>query len=238
MMGKTITLTAADGNSFSAYRADPEERTASAGVVVVQEVFGVNDHIRSVADSYAAEGYLAIAPALFDRVRPGVELAYDADGMDVGVDLAFNRLAMDDVMIDVSAAVQAAGEAVAQVGGHGGEGASKVGIVGYCWGGSISYVAAARLADQISAASGYYGGQIMPHIDEQPMVPLMLHFGSEDHGIPLDDVRSIDARWPDVDVYVYEGAGHGFNCGARDGFHEPSAALARQRTLAHFAAHL
>ncbi|HCB33876.1 MAG TPA: carboxymethylenebutenolidase [Acidimicrobiaceae bacterium] len=226
-MGTTVELTAGDGTAVSAYRAEPAGAAGPiGGVVVVQEIFGVNDHIRSVADAYAAHGYLAVAPALFDRVRPGVELAYDAAGVDVGRTIAFEDLTMDAVMSDVEAAAAMAAAA------------GPVGIVGYCWGGTVCYVAAARLSDRIAAASGYYGGQIMPHLEEQPKAPLMLHFGADDAGIPLEDVRAIDARWPDVAVHVYEGAGHGFNCDARLGFHAEAAALAGQRTLEHFAAHL
>ncbi len=220
----TITLTAADGTELSAHLAEPAGEPLGA-VVVVQEIFGVNDHIRSVADGYAARGYLAIAPALFDRVRPGVELGYDQEGIDAGRDIAFG---MD--MADVMAGVEAAVDAVAHAG--------KVGIVGYCWGGSICYVASARLAGKLSAASGYYGGQIMPYLDEQPVVPLVLHFGELDAGIPLENVDAIAQRWGHVDVHVYDGAGHGFNCDARASFDESAAAVALDRTMAHFATHL
>ncbi len=224
-MGTTVQLTTADGNTLNAYRSEPEGSPKGA-IIVVQEIFGVNDHIRGVADGYAREGYVAIAPALFDRVRDGVELDYDEAGIDVGRKIAFEDVTMDQVMIDVEAAcdeVSAAG---------------KIGIVGYCWGGSICYVAAARLSNKISAASGYYGGQIMPHIDEQPTAPLVLHFGAEDAGIPLENVRTIDERWPEIDVHIYDGAGHGFNCDARGSYDANSAALALERTLTHFAQHL
>ena len=224
-MGTTVQLTTADGNTLNAYRSEPEGSPKGA-IIVVQEIFGVNDHIRGVADGYAREGYVAIAPALFDRVRDGVELDYDEAGIDVGRKIAFEDVTMDQVMIDVEAAcdeVSAAG---------------KIGIVGYCWGGSICYVAAARLSTKISAASGYYGGQIMPHIDEQPTAPLVLHFGAEDAGIPLENVRTIDERWPEIDVHIYDGAGHGFNCDARGSYEANSAALALERTLTHFAQHL
>ena len=234
VMSETIEITAADGNKLSAYVAEPAGGAAEAvgAIVVVQEIFGVNDHIRSVADGYAADGYVAIAPALFDRVQTGVELGYDQEGVDKGVKIAF-AMAMDDVMADISAAAQVAAN-------HGPVGASSagarpVGIVGYCWGGSICYVAAARLPNQIAAAAGYYGGQIMPHIDEAPQAPLMLHFGSEDGGIPLDDVHAIAERYPQVQVHIYEGADHGFNCDARPSFHAEAAAQARERTLQHFA---
>ena len=223
-MGQTISITAGDDAQLSAYLAEPSA-TPKGAVVVIQEIFGVNDHIRSVVDRYAEAGYLAIAPALFDRVRTGVELGYDAEGIDVGRDIAF-AMSMDDVMIDVSAAIDSVSRA------------GPVAIVGYCWGGSICYVASARLSDKLAAASGYYGGQIMPHLEERPEAPLMLHFGSEDHGIPLENVEAIAAKWPHVEVHVYEGAGHGFNCDAR-GSHDPdAAAVALERTLAHFAAHM
>jgi carboxymethylenebutenolidase len=222
-MGTTVQLTTVDGNTLNAYKSEPEGSPKGA-VIVVQEIFGVNDHIRSVADGYAREGYVAIAPALFDRVREGIELGYDQDGIDIGRKIAFEDVTMDQVIADVEAACDAVSPA------------GKVGIVGYCWGGSICYVAAARLSNKISAASGYYGGQIVPHLDEKPRVPVMLHFGSEDAGIPLESVRTIAERWPEIDVHVYEGAGHGFNCDARGSYEADSAAVALERTLKHFAA--
>ena len=222
-MGTTVQLTTVDGNTFDAYKSEPDGHP-KGGVVVIQEIFGVNDHIRSVTDGYAEQGYLAIAPALFDRVREGIELGYDQAGIDVGRKIAFEDVTMDQVMADVEAACDAVSAA------------GKVGIVGYCWGGSICYVAAARLSNKISAASGYYGGQIIPHLDEKPRVPVMLHFGSEDSGIPLESVRTIAERWPEIDVHVYEGAGHGFNCDARGSYEADSAAVALERTLKHFAA--
>ena len=224
-MGTTIQITALDGNTFNAYRADPEASPKGA-VVVVQEIFGVNGHIRSVVDGYAEKGYVAIAPALFDRVEKGVELGYDESGIDIGRKIAFEDVTMDQVMADVEAACDVASTA------------GKVGIVGYCWGGSICYVAAARLPDKISAASGYSGGQIMPHIEEEPKSPLMLHFGADDAGIPLENVRAIAERWPHIDVHIYEEAGHGFNCDARGSYEESSAALALERTLEQFAQHV
>ncbi len=224
-MGTTIQITALDGNTFNAYQADPQGSPTGA-VIVVQEIFGVNGHIRSVVDGYAERGYVAIAPALFDRVQAGVELGYDESGIDIGRKIAFEEVTMDQVMADI----QAACDAVSTAG--------KIGIVGYCWGGSICYVAAARLSDKISAASGYYGGQIMPHIEEEPKAPLMLHFGAQDAGIPLENVHAIAQRWPNVGVHIYEEAGHGFNCDARGSYDAPSAAVALERTLDHFAQHV
>ncbi len=224
-MGTTIQITALDGNTFNAYQADPQGSPKGA-VVVVQEIFGVNGHIRSVADGYAERGYVAIAPALFDRVQAEVELGYDESGIDIGRKIAFEDVTMDEVMADIEAACDAVSAA------------GKIGIVGYCWGGSICYVAAARLSDKISAASGYYGGQIMPHIEEEPKTPLILHFGAQDAGIPLDNVDAIAERWPNIDVHIYEEAGHGFNCDARGSYDASSAAVALERTLNHFAQHV
>ncbi len=219
------TVTAADGHEFAVHTAQPSGNTKGL-VVVVQEIFGVNEHIRSVADRYAELGYMAVAPSLFDRVQKNVELNYDEEGIEVGRKIAFEDLSMDQVMMDIEATI-----------GHY-QHPGGVGIVGYCWGGSICYVAAARLSDKISAASGYYGGQIMPHIEEEPRVPLMLHFGAEDAGIPLENVHAIAQRWSHIDVHIYEEAGHGFNCDARGSYEESSAALALERTLEHFAQHV
>ena len=224
-MGQMIELTASDGHTLAAWRADPAG-APRAGVVVIQEIFGVNAHIREVADDYATQGYLAIAPALFDRSRPGVELGYDENAIAEGRDLAF---AMDpDLPVrDVEAAVQAAA------------GAGKVGVVGYCWGGSLTFLAACKLG--VAAASSYYGGQILAALgrepDLAPAAPLIMHFGEHDAGIPLDDVDRIRKTFPDAPVYMYD-AGHGFNCDHRASYDESSCRTARQRTLDFFAEHL
>ena len=224
-MGQMIELTASDGHTLAAYRADPAG-AARAGVVVIQEIFGVNAHIREVADDYAAQGYLAIAPALFDRARPGVELGYDESAIAEGRDLAF---AMDpDLPVrDVAAAVEAAASA------------GKVGAVGYCWGGSLTFLAACKL--DVAAASSYYGGQIVAALEREPglvpAAPLIMHFGEHDAGIPLDDVDRIRKTFPDAPIYMYD-AGHGFNCDHRGSYDESSRRTARQRTLDFFAEHL
>tara|TARA_X000000368_G_scaffold380159_1_gene335780 strand:- start:1962 stop:2636 length:675 start_codon:yes stop_codon:yes gene_type:complete len=219
------TVTATDGHQFDVYLKQPSMDIPKGLVVVVQEIFGVNDHIRSVVDRYAELGYIAVAPSLFDRIKKNVELNYDEEGIEVGRKIAFEDLSMDQVMMDIEATIDLP---------YPGE----VGIVGYCWGGSICYVAAARLSDKISAASGYYGGQIMPHLEEEPKAPLMLHFGAEDTGIPLENVHAIAERWPQINVHVYENSGHGFNCDARGSYEESSAELALERTLQHFAQHV
>ena len=218
-MSQIIKLTASDGATIDAYRADPTGKPRG-GIVVLQEIFGVNPHIRRVADGFAAQGYLAIAPALFDRAEPGVELGYTPDDMPKGRDLV-GRVGHERTMLDVAAAVTVAAE--------GGE----VGVVGYCWGGSLAYAAACSL-DGVAAAVGYYGGNIAKSLDHKPKVPLMLHFGSHDDHIPMSDVEAIRAALPGVPVHAYD-AGHGFNCDARGSYDGPSAARALERTLAFFA---
>lgn len=224
-MGQMIELTASDGHGLQAYRADPAG-APRAGVVVIQEIFGVNPHIREVADRYAAEGYLAIAPALFDRVRPGVELGYDEEAIAEGRDLAFS-MNPDVPVRDVEAAVAAAA------------GAGKVGVVGYCWGGSLTFLAACKL--DVAAASSYYGGQIVSALEREPdlapAAPLIMHFGEQDAGIPLSDVERIRRAFPDVPIHMYD-AGHGFNCDHRGSYDEVSSRTARDRTLALFAERL
>ena len=221
-MSETIKLTASDGVTIAAYRADPAG-TPKGGVVVLQEIFGVNPHIRRVADGFAAQGYLAIAPALFDRAKPGVELGYTPDDIAAGVALV-GEVGHESTMLDVAAAVKAAAEG------------GPVGVVGYCWGGSLAFAAACSLPD-VTAAVGYYGGTIAKSLDQTPKVPLMLHFGEHDDHIPVTDVDRIMAALPDVPVFTYD-AGHGFNCDARGSYDKPSAAAALERTLAFFAQHL
>jgi carboxymethylenebutenolidase len=224
-MGEMITLTASDGHQLQAYKAEPSG-APRGGVVVIQEIFGVNAHIKEVADGYAKEGYLAIAPALFDRARPGIELGYDEAAIAEGRDLAFS---MDwaTPQKDLAAAVEAA-----SAGG-------KVGVVGYCWGGSLTYLAACRL--DVAAASGYYGGQITKLLDDdpsaKPKAPTILHFGEQDAGIPLADVERVRAENPDVPIYMYN-AGHGFNCDHRGSYDADATKAALDRTLSFFAEHL
>jgi len=211
------TLTAADGHTFEAYEVKPEG--AMASIVVVQEIFGVNAHIRSVADGFAAEGYHVIAPALFDRSEPGIELDYTAEGVAAGRDHRA-KIEWDDSMLDVNAAV-------AHVAGTG-----PVGVVGYCYGGSIAWLSAST--SPVAAAVGYYGGQVYDFRDRAPQVPVMLHFGALDAHIPLDGVRAVAEMYPDVQVHIYDDADHGFNCDVRASSHPESAATARERTLTFF----
>jgi carboxymethylenebutenolidase len=217
-----IKLTAADGHSLDAYLARPDGE-AKGRVVVIQEIFGVNAHVREVCDGYAADGYTALAPAMFDRVESGVELGYDQDGM------ARGRAIRAEVPWNAAEAdVAAARDYLA------GEG--PVAIVGYCWGGSIAFMGATM--GGFACASGYYGGQIIDILDRKPQVPTMLHFGTEDAGIPMSDVDAIRAAHPNAIIHTYEGAGHGFNCDHRGSYDEESARIARARTLEFFAQHV
>jgi carboxymethylenebutenolidase len=226
-MGTFIELKAADGFVFPAYVAQPAG-TPKGGVVVLQEIFGVNSHIRAVADGYAAQGYLAVAPATFHRVKPGVELGYQPDDMTAGFGLktAVEALPAPGVLQDIQAAIDHAAQA------------GKVGIVGYCWGGLLTWRAACSLKG-LSAAAPYYGGGVTTPEEaaRKPLVPVLAHFGDQDHWIPLDTVEAFKAAQPGVTVHVYQ-ANHGFNCDQRGSYNEAAAKLARERTLAFFAQHV
>ena len=224
VVGEMISLTALDGFELAAYRAEPAG-TAKGGVVVVQEVFGVNSHIRAVCDRYAEAGYLAIAPAIYDRVEPDVQFGYEPDDITRGREIR-GHCDMADVIADVAAAADAAAEA------------GKVGIVGYCWGGLIVYIAACRLGGRLACASGYYGANIDQYMDETPAVPLVLHFGALDASIPLDQVERVGKAHPKVAIHLYKSADHGFNCDQRSQYNAEAAALALERTLALFAEHI
>ncbi|MDR7306898.1 dienelactone hydrolase family protein [Rhodoferax saidenbachensis] len=222
-----MQLTSTDGFVCPAYVARPEG-TPRAGLVVLQEIFGINAHIRAVADGYAAQGYLVIAPATFHRVQTGVELGYTADDVATGVKLkaAVEGLPPPGVLQDVQAAVHAAAEA------------GPVGVVGYCWGGLLTWRAACSVSG-IRAAVPYYGGGMTApaEVARQPRCLVLAHFGDQDHAIPLEGVQAFQAAHAEVRVEIYN-AQHGFNCDHRAAFDAPSAALARERTLAFFAEHL
>lgn len=214
-MGDFTTIMARDGHEFQAWLAAPPGRPRGA-LVVIQEIFGVNSHIRAVADGFAAEGYTVIAPSLFDRIRRGIQLGYSAADVQEGVGYR-SQITPETAMKDVAAAV-----AVVR---HSG----RVGTVGYCWGGTLSYLAACQLP--VSCAVVYYG-KITAYLDQKPRCPLLYHYGAQDKSIPLVDVENTRAaaQAPES-VFVYEGAGHGFNCEQRDSYEPPAAALARSRTL-------
>jgi len=207
-------LTATDGHTLDAYEVHPEGATSS--IVIVQEIFGVNAHIRAVVDQYASLGVRTIAPAVFDRVEPGIELDYNAEGVADGKAHAAKVAAT--ALTDIAAAVAH----VATTG--------PVAVIGYCFGGSMAWRAAAELP--IAAAVGYYGGHIPAAVDVVPKVPTLLHFGELDAGIPLEGVRAVGAAHPNVPVHIYEGADHGFNCDMRASHHPEAAALALVRTVA------
>ncbi len=224
-MGQFTNLKAADGFTVPAYVAQPEG-TPRGAVVVLQEIFGVNSHIRSVADRFAEQGYLAVAPATFERVKPGVDLGYTEADMTAGFGLktAVDALPGAGVMQDIQAAIDHAARA------SGG----KVGIVGFCWGGLLTWRAACLLKG-LSAAVPYYGGGITAEeeIARQPQCPVMAHFGDQDHWIPMEGIAAFTKAHPEVAVHVYP-ANHGFNCDQRGSYNEAAATLARKRSLAFF----
>ena len=216
-MGEMITLTASDGHTLAAYRAGPDD--AARSLVVVQEIFGVNGHMRHVCDAFAAEGYRVVAPALFDRVAPGTELGYTADDVAKGRELR-GKVGDADVMHDIEAAAAAL--------------PGVRGIVGYCWGGTVAWWGSTR-SSGFKAAVGWYGGGIAATRTEPTHCPVQLHFGEKDSGIPLSDVELIRAAQPAVEVFVYPGAQHGFGCDERGSFDAASAKLAQGRTLSFLA---
>ncbi len=223
-MGEKIMMTAADGFALNGYLARPEG-TPRGGVVVIQEVWGVNNWVRSVADRFARHGYLAVAPAMFDRVEFGYESENYGQDQFVVIGEMMKRFSHDTAMLDVEAAVKVAAEA------------GKVGITGYCFGGRISWVAAHHGLG-LSAASGYYGGGVNNYIALAPKIPLEMHFGDDDKGIPLEQVEALKARHPGVGIHVYSG-GHGF-CNSDRGvtFDEAACKAASARTLAFFRQHV
>ncbi len=220
-MGEHITLTASDGHQLDAYVARPQGEPIAA-LIVVQEIFGVNAHIRSVVDGYARDGFLAVAPALFDRYERGVELGYEGADMKRAIALS-QKLNMDDAMKDVAATL-----ARRQPG-------ERVGVIGYCFGGTVAWLAAARL--EIDAAVGYYGGNIAKFAEETPRAPVLLHFGTQDQHIPKVNIDRVQSLHPEVEVHWYD-AGHGFNCDARSSYNPDAAKLARERSLVFLKKHL
>ncbi len=216
------TLRAQDGHILNAYVAGNE--TAKAGIVVLQEIFGVNSHIRDVADFFAAQGYRVIAPALFDRVQNNIELGYTAEDIGKGLEIR-SEIAQELVMLDIDAAVRALGQFV------------NVGVVGYCWGGTLAWLAACQ-NEKVAAASCWYGGGIVQYANEQSSVPVQMHFGELDKSIPASDVQTIRAAQPGVEIFEYPAVDHGFGCDQRGSYNGEATELARERTLSFFAKHL
>jgi carboxymethylenebutenolidase len=217
-----IELKPEGAGPIRAWRADPA-REPRGGIVVIQEIFGVNSHIRSVADRFAAEGYLAVAPGIFEHVEPKFDVGYDAQSRERGIAI-MNKVDREQMLRDVAAAV-----AVAKEGG-------KVGVVGYCLGGTVAWGAAGQLSG-LSAAVGYYGGGIIGLKGLKPKVPTLLHFGEKDQHISIAGVKEVAAAHPDVEVHIYP-ADHGFNCEQRDSYDAPSAKLAWTRTLEFLTKHV
>ena len=224
--GERIQPTAADGFSLNAYRATPEGEMPRGGVVVIQEVWGLNTWVRSVVDRFARHGYLAVAPAMFDRLDYGYESENYGPDQFVVIGAMMKKFDHGTALKDVAAAI-----------GSAAEGGQKVGITGYCFGGGVSW-RAAHHGLGLSAASGYYGGGVPNYIDLVPKIPLEMHYGDQDKGIPLEQVEALKARWPDVGIYVYA-AGHGFcNSDRPENFSEAACKKASARTLEFFYKHL
>ncbi|MEO6743752.1 MAG: dienelactone hydrolase family protein [Caldimonas sp.] len=210
------TLQAADGHRLAAYRAVPAGKPRGA-LVVVQEIFGVNSHVRAVADGYAADGWLAIAPAMFDRVERGIELGYAPADIERGRELK-GGCSNDHALLDIAAAVDTV------------RSAGKVAVIGYCWGGTLAWLAACRQPG-LAAAVSYYGGGVGELVDLTPRCPVLAHFGERDASIPLAVAEALRTAHPEVEIHIYP-AGHGFNCDHRGSFDAASAKLARERSLA------
>jgi carboxymethylenebutenolidase len=228
VMSEWIKLSAEDGQELSAYVARPADQ-AVGGLVLIQEIFGVNAHIRSVADSYAKDGFLVVAPSLFDRIERGVELKYEGEDLQRAYGF-YQKLSPETALLDVAAAY-----------GWAKESGKGIGVIGYCYGGFMSWLTATRgetLKMRPSCCVGYYPGGVGQVASEEPSCPVMLHFGAEDSHIGQDQIEAVRSAHPEVEIYVYEGAGHGFNCDARASFDAPSAALARERSLAFLKGHI
>jgi carboxymethylenebutenolidase len=218
-LGNKITLTASDGFKLGGYRAEPQGKP-KGGLVVIQEIFGVNHHVRAMCDRFAAVGYTSTAPAVFDRIQPNFECGYTPDEIAHARTL-IPKIDWAKMLLDVTAAIDNV------------KGAGKVGIVGYCMGGTVAFLSAGKL-DGLSAAVGYYGGQIAKNVDLKPKIPTQLHFGDQDQSIPMSDVDLIKQKRSDCDIYVYQGAGHGFSCDERGSYNEAAHKQAWDRTMAWF----
>ena len=213
-MGEMIKLKAKDGHELDAYLADPKGKPRG-GIVVVQEIFGVSDHIKRVADQYAGEGYKAIAPAMFDRIKRGITLPYS----EIQQGIAYmQQLKWPNTLADLEAAAEYV------------RGAGSATVVGYCWGGTVAHVAASEL--EVDAVVSYYGGGVAKMLDKEPHCPIMYHFGDQDGSIPMADIERIKDALPDEVIHVYKGAGHGFNCDERGSYSAPDARLAFGRSIA------
>jgi carboxymethylenebutenolidase len=222
-LGKHFSLTATDKHQLGAYRADPKG-APKGGIVVIQEIFGVNQHIRAVCDRFANDGYVAVAPALFDRSQRNFECGYTPPEIENACKF-IAKPDWDAMLRDTDAAIKE----LKSVG--------PIAIVGFCMGGSIAFLSAARLSG-LRAAVAYYGGRIVAFADEKPKCPTQMHFGEKDQSIPMTDIEIIKQKRSDCEIYVYKDAGHGFHCDERGSFHQPSAALAWERTTSFLKKHM
>ena len=219
-MGKHLKIESDDGFELGVYMVRPKG-IAKGGILVIQEIFGVNGHIREVADGYADQGYLVVAPKIFDRVDQDIELGYEETDMGKGVELAFQKLNMEQTLLDLQASINLLKSEV-----------SAVGVVGYCFGGLLTWLSACTL-EQVDAAVSYYGGGVANQLDKQARCPVMMHFGELDAHIPLTDVEKVRNAQPAVQLFTYD-ADHGFNCDHRGSYDEVASNQARQRTLDFF----
>ena len=221
-MGETISLTTSDGHTLDAYKATPTG-AVKGGLVVVQEIFGINGQIRRTADYFAEQGYVAIAPALFDRVEKGIELGYNETDFGIGRETR-GKITDDWIIADIGAVQEVAS-------------AGKVSVIGFCFGGYATYVAACKV-DGVSAAMPFYGGGIAARVgDMQPKCPTQFHFGDKDAAIPLDDLQKIKDALQDSPMYVYDDSGHGFTCDDRDSYNEGATQRAMARALGWMSEH-
>ncbi len=218
-MGEKISITAADGHDFDAYLSIPSG-PSKAALIIVQEIFGVNEHIQKLSNNFATRGYATIAPYFFDRIEKNVNLDYSPESVDLGRNLK-SKLDWDKTIIDI----RATANFIRDYG--------SVGLIGYCMGGSIAWLAATRESG-VAVSVGYYGGNIVDFIDEKPKIPCLLHFGDKDSTIPLENVNKIRTANPDIDSFIYENSDHGFNCDLRGSYNANSSRLALERTLDFF----
>ena len=223
-MGEHIQITSGDGFEIGAYVSRPSGQ-AKGGILVIQEIFGVNSHIREVTDGYAQSGYLAIAPKIFDRIDKDIELGYEEADMGQGVELAFQKLNMEQTLSDLQAAIDELKREQ-----------DRVGLVGYCFGGLLTWLSACDLQG-VDAAVSYYGGGVVNHAEKQANCPVMMHFGELDAHIPMADVEKIRSAQPNVQLFSYD-ADHGFNCDHRASFNQLAANQALERSLEFFAEHV
>lgn len=220
-MGENVRLTAADGHDLGAYRTDPAAN-AKGGIVVIQEIFGVNSHVRDVCDHLAQQGYVALAPALFDRITPGIELGYTEDDLHDGFGY-MQEVGNETPMLDI----QSAADALKSEG--------KVGAIGFCWGGQLAWLTSKTV--DVDCSVGYYGVAVHDTLEPEPKCPMLLHFADNDVFVPPEAAEQVRKAYPEMPIYNYP-ANHGFNCDQRPDFHEPSARQAMERTLAFFAEQL